>query len=81
MDEPFKTLDTKLDKLDERLDSVDKTLVRQHEQLKYHIQRTNLLEAKFEPVEKHVNMVHGALKLIGATAAFAAILAFIRSLI
>jgi hypothetical protein len=80
MDEPFKTLDSKLDLLDERLDSVDKTLVKQHEQLKYHIQRTNILESKLEPVEKHVAMVSGAIKLLMIVAALVGILAGIRAL-
>jgi len=58
-------LDTKLDKISERLNSVDVTLAQQHESLKIHIRRTELLEEKLEPVEKHVAMMSGALKLVG----------------
>jgi hypothetical protein len=65
-------INQKLDKLDSRLDSVDKTLVAQHEQLKLHIYRTELaekriqhIEANLEPVKIHVNRMDGALKLVG----------------
>lgn len=48
MDSYLKELLTKLDsnhkELSDRLQSVDKTLVRQEEQLAYHIKRTDLLE-------------------------------------
>lgn len=47
----------------------------QHEQLKEHIKRTNLLEQKLEPVEKHVARVDGALRLLGGIAAAIAALA------
>lgn len=43
------SLTNKLDKLDERLDSIDKTLVIQAEQLKEHMRRTEILENTVEP--------------------------------
>jgi hypothetical protein len=55
----------KLDKLDSHLDNVDKTLVRQEEQLANHIRRTELLEEALQPIQKHVSMVEGALKFLG----------------
>jgi hypothetical protein len=58
----------KLDKLDEKLGSMDNTLIRQEEQLAYHIKRTDLLEQKLEPVETHVKRVDGAGKLLGILA-------------
>lgn len=56
----------KLDKLDDRLDSMDKTLVKQEVNLKEHMRRTALLEDELKPVKKHVSHVEGAFKLLGA---------------
>ena len=50
---------------DKRLDKIDVTLASQHVILDEHIKRTELLEQKMEHVDRHVNMVNGALKLIG----------------
>lgn len=62
----------KLDKLDNRLDNVDKTLAAQHESLKHHIYRTKLAEKRLEhiennlePIKAHVNRMDGALKFLG----------------
>ena len=61
----------KIDKLDDRLDSIDKTLVKQAASLDEHIRRTNLLEdemrglkIEMKPVEEHVQQVKGAAKFI-----------------
>jgi hypothetical protein len=54
----------KLDKVYDKLQAIDVTLAAQHETLKDHIRRTEILETKLEPVEKHVAMVNGAVKFI-----------------
>ena len=54
----------KLDKLDERLDSVDKTLIKQESNLSEHMRRTKLLEEKMEPVESHVRSIHSVMKFL-----------------
>lgn len=69
-----KRLEDKLDKIDSRIDNIDITLARQSEILDIHIKRTNLLEEALKPIEKHVAMVNGALKLIGLMATIAAII-------
>jgi len=48
-----------------------KTLERQVVTLEEHVKRTNLLEEKLAPVERHVAMVNGALKVVGAIATLA----------
>lgn len=60
-----------LDRIDERLDSVDKTLIKQELNLKEHMRRTELLEAQhdklyleIEPVKAHVNQVKAGIKII-----------------
>ena len=63
--DPLERVLEKLDKLDDRLDSVDKTLVKQEENLKEHIRRTELLEEELKPIKKHIGHMEGALKLFG----------------
>ena len=41
----------------ERLSSIDTHLAVYNEQLSYHIKRTDLLEKKIEPIDKHVHRV------------------------
>ena len=41
-------INDKLDKLDARLDEMDKTLVSQHESLKHHMYRTEIAEKRLE---------------------------------
>lgn len=71
MSEIIRMLD-KIDKLDERLDNIDKTLVRQEANLKEHMRRTEQNEImiqemieQIKPIETHVAMVNGVLKFIG----------------
>jgi endonuclease III len=53
----------KLDKLFQKVSTIDVTLASQHESLKEHIRRTEILETKVEPMEKTMHMMSGALKL------------------
>lgn len=55
-----------------RLDNIEKVLVKQEENLKEHMRRSDSLEtlvqqneAKLVPIQRHINRVDGALKLIG----------------
>lgn len=68
-----KRVEEKLDKVVEKISSIDVTLAKQSVILDEHVRRSNLLEAKMVPLEKHVSMVNGALKLIGVLALFATI--------
>lgn len=63
---------SKLEHLDSRLDSVDKTLVEQAGDLKHHIYRSNLneenielLRADVKPLQRTHEQVSGMLKLLG----------------
>ena len=67
-------LEDKLDKVVEKIGSIDSTLAAQHEALKDHIRRTNLLEEKVEPIEKHVHMVNGVSKFLAFVGIFIAII-------
>jgi hypothetical protein len=65
----------KLDKIFDRLGSIDTTLVEQHAVLKEHIRRTNLLEEEIKPIKAHVARVEGVVKFILALAAILATIA------
>lgn len=55
----------KVEVIDSRIDNIDITLAKQHEQLVIHIKRTELNEAQIKHINRHVYMVEGALKLFG----------------
>jgi hypothetical protein len=57
-------IDAKIDKLVDKVDSIDRTLVRNTVTLEEHVRRTSMLEDKLVPIEKHVSMVQGAIKLL-----------------
>lgn len=67
-------IEDKIDKLGDKLSSVDVTLAAQHESLKLHMKRSDMLEAQLEPVKRHVAMVSGALKALGGVAILAGII-------
>lgn len=61
--------ESKLDKIQEDVTEIKTHLAVYNEQLKIHIKRSDLLEEKLEPVEKHVAMVTGVVKFIGVMTA------------
>ena len=80
MEEIVKEIAQKLDKIDERIDRVDVTLVKQEVNLKEHMRRTELLESQHEnlkdalvPVNAHIHQIKGAGKLIGILSAAVAV--------
>lgn len=72
MDE--KRIEDKLDKIAEHMAAMNVTLGKQSVILDEHIRRTNLLESKIEPVEKHVQRVEGAIKLLSLLGILGAII-------
>lgn len=66
-------IEDKVDALGQKLGSIDVTLAKQHESLREHMRRTELLELEMTPVKKHVAMVAGAFKFIGLIAVIAGI--------
>lgn len=61
----------KLDKIEESIINIDKTLVKQHISLDEHIRRTALLETQLAPIQKHVVVVQGIIAFLMGCAAFA----------
>jgi hypothetical protein len=79
-DRRLSRIEQKIDDSHEHLASIDKTLIAQHISLEDHIRRTALLESKLEPVEKHIAMVNGALKLLSVIALLLGIIAGLKAL-
>ena len=61
-------IDRKLEKIAERIDSIDKHLAVYNSQLRFHIKRTDLLEKDIEPLKAHLNKTQGILTFIGVAA-------------
>lgn len=83
---PFDRIYDKIDKVENKLDmvqdgvylrleSIDKTLVRQEANLEEHMRRTELLEQEILPIREHVHQLRGVLKFIGILSAIATIVA------
>lgn len=66
--------DAKLDQINERLHSIDKTLTVNTEHLAQHMARTKQIEDALAPVVKHVQQMQGAAKLLGLLALIAGII-------
>ena len=62
------------------LTRLSEVTLKQEENLKEHMRRTDLLEKKLEPVERHVYMVNGGVKLIALLGAIVGLLAGIKGL-
>ena len=80
-------IEKKLDSIESKLSDIDKTLVRQEENLKEHMRRTELneiavekLSLALEPVRTHVSQVEGVAKFLGVFAVLVSIVAGIISL-
>jgi len=56
----------KLDKIAIHIGNIDVTLARQEITLAEHVRRTDALEKKLEPIEKHVTIFQGIMKFIAA---------------
>ncbi len=60
-----KRIEDKIDKIIDSQVEIKTTLVKQQVILDEHVRRTNILEQKIEPIEKHVHMIQGAMKFVG----------------
>jgi septal ring factor EnvC (AmiA/AmiB activator) len=77
MQENLERLENKIDKLDEKLHSIDKTLIRQEASLAEHIKRTSINETQLEKFEKEVRPI---LESANAVKILFSVLAFLVSL-
>jgi molecular chaperone DnaK (HSP70) len=68
-------IEAKVDIIEEKISSIDVTLIKQAKDLEHHIYRTELAEQNLKlirqemvPVKKHVALMDASLKVIGAVA-------------
>lgn len=66
--------EAKIDKILEKIHSIDITMARNTASLEAHMKRTDLLEKKLEPVENHVSLINASFKVFGAVGAIIGIL-------
>lgn len=78
----------RLDRIEERLLSIDRTLAVNTTSLQDHIRRTELLEkgmdvlvSELKPVQRHVTQVETVLKVLGAIAAIIGTLAAVAKIL
>lgn len=64
-DERIIRIEDKLDKVSDRISSIDSTLAAQHESLKDHIRRTRLLEEAIVPMQTDLSTFKGVLQVLG----------------
>ncbi len=68
--------DQKLDKIQEDIGEIKMHLAEYNVLLDVHIKRSDMLEKKMEPIETHVAMVNGGLKMLGLLAVLVALAEF-----
>lgn len=67
-DKRLERIELKLDDVADEQARMNVILGQQHISLKEHVRRSNLLEAQMKPLQKHVYMVEGFFKYVGAIA-------------
>jgi hypothetical protein len=87
-DDRLDKFEAKLDKLDEHLNSIDKTLIKQEAGLSEHILRTTFAEQRLEhietdlkPIKVHVTRLQGVMQFIGILSVLISIIAGIFAII
>lgn len=78
MENRIDRIEIKLDALSEKLSATNVLLAAQHESLKIHMKRSDILERAQEPLKRHVAMVEGFFKLLGIGASLAALVEAIK---
>jgi hypothetical protein len=71
----------KLDKVIEKLQDIDRTLIRNTISLEEHMRRTILLEQAIEPLKAHVLMVNGAMKVMAVLLTIAGVVASVLKIV
>ncbi len=81
MKEDFDRIHNRIEKIDDKLDNVDKHLAVYNEQLSIHIKRTALLEDEIKPIKTHVDQIKGIGKVITILSLIATIFLAIKQFI
>lgn len=70
----WKRFENKLDVVVEKIGEINVTLAKQSVVLDEHIRRTEAIEEKLVPLDKHMYMINGGLKIIGGLAVLVGII-------
>jgi hypothetical protein len=81
MSDVLKRLEDKIDKIADTQTNQAVTLGRLTVSVEEHVRRSDQFEDALKPVQKHVYMINGALKLVGLLAMIAAIAEAIKEFI
>jgi hypothetical protein len=57
-------MDKRLDNIENRLDSIDETLIKQHASLMTHMRRSDALEAQVQPMHDLMTELKGVVKFL-----------------
>jgi uncharacterized coiled-coil protein SlyX len=74
-------IEAKVDTISDKLGETNNILAAQHESLKLHMKRSDMLEKALKPLQRHVSMLEGALKLVGFIASATVLIEIVRRLI
>jgi len=61
-------IEHRLERIDEKMENIEKHLAVYNAQLRFHIKRTDMLETEVKPLKIHLHRVHGVLTFIGVLA-------------
>lgn len=73
-------IETKIDDIKGDISSINSTLSAQHESLKEHMRRTDVLESEFKPIRRQSLMLAGVCSFVLLCAAIAGILELVIKL-
>lgn len=71
--------DTRLARIEDKVDKIDTTLAGIGVDVAYHIKRTDMLEAELKPLKTQLDMAAGAIKVLGLVATILTVLEAIRA--
>lgn len=69
-DKRLERIEAKLDDVSDHIAAIDVTLGQQHVSLREHIRRTAILESEIQPIKRHVQIIEGFFKIVGAIVLF-----------
>lgn len=81
MDKQLERVETKVDSVVESISNINVHVAEIKKDLKYHIKRTDILEAELKPIKRHVALMQATFKLLGMSVSLAVIVEAVVSLL
>lgn len=73
-------IELKIDAISDKMAETNVILGKQHESLRLHMKRSDMLEEALKPIQRHVSMAEGALKFIGMLASAAVVFEALKAI-